>query len=487
MKDVFVASETTELEAETIMDESMKRAESLLNWIKEQQDGSYRIEEDRSDNKITLILHTDCADGYVTVNFLQFTIAEYRIVNKAEETVFYLHFELVDEEHARHLFKEMKEALLKQQDSGTINALLCCTCGLTTSYFTMKLNETAEASGTDIHFDAVPYEKLYEEGSTRDIVLIAPQIGYRLKDAAAIMKDIPVREIPVQIFSNYDALGMISFVKECVAEKKETKKAETADAIGSLQAGNGALLYVSIVDMEGRTQLAYRVCSDEKIVAESQIVKEKYVFSDIEDIIELVTRTNPDIHEICLVTPGSVSEGKLTYAKAGIISMPVADMLKEKYGVEVILMNVTDTIALGYSLRECGGEDIAFYFLPTGSYAGSFALVHDGKILGTAGYLGGDQLSAITSITTFPMNPFTLQNTPEGNIELAARYMTGLITYTGCRRIAFYAKMIPEADVLRRKICEFIREEYVPEIIKTESVRRYIYEGAAELLKHYSK
>ena len=46
--------------------------------------------------------------------------------------------------------------------------------------------------------------------------------------------------------------------------------------------------------------------------------------------------------------------------------------------------------------------------------------------------------------------------TPEGNIELAARYLTGLITYTGCDHVVFYAKRIPDVRQLLSGHCVFI-------------------------------
>ncbi len=465
------------------MDDSKTLAQSLTEWIKEQKDDRYTITEEPAEDRTTICLKTEYAAAYASVYFLQYTIAEYRINDAQDETVFYLHFELKDLDHARELFGEMKEALFKLKGASEIRALLCCSCGLTTSYFAMRLNEAAQSLGLRMNFQAVPFEKLYEAAADRDIIMLAPQIAYQLKDAQAILSDKIVTTVPVQVFSNYDVLGMINFVKEETEGMQKKKLMPQQHGVAGLDAGSGALLAVSVVDMEGRTQLAYRLYDGDKVSVENQIVKQKYVFSDIMDTIGVVKQTNPGITRICLVTPGSILDGKLTYEKAGIFALPVKEEIEKAAGCEVTLLNVADAVALGYAGAERESRRTAFYFLPSGSYAGSFALVENDRPLGNARYMGGEQLSGITSITTFPQNPYTLMNTPEGNVELAARYMTGLITYTGCDHIAFYAKMITDAEVLRKKIAGFIREEYIPEIVKVESIRSYLYEGVMIYLK----
>lgn len=460
------------------MDDKKKMADELLEWIAADKNENYEIIEHEQENQKILELKTEYASGWASVCFLEFTIVEYRIVDLTGETVFYLHFELNDVEHAKELFREMKEALLKVRGNETINALLCCTCGLTTSYFTMKLNESAEQMGLKMHFDAVPYEKLYEAAADKDIVLIAPQIGYQLKNAQQILGEDKVMMIPVQIFSNYDVLGMLELVRKKAGEKTEKKIDEEKSDISQLADASGSLLVVSIIDMERRTQVAYRLYDDDEVTLKNQIVKRRYRFSDIEDTITLITASNPGIDAICLVTPGSISNGKLTYEKAGIIDLPVKENLEKKYNCKVILMNIADAIALGYSHLEREDRNTAFYFLPTGSFAGNFGLAENKHISGTSHLLGGDQLSAISTITTFPQNPYTLMNTPEGNIDLAARFMTGMITYTGCECIAYYAKMIPDTEALKNAIAKFIRPEYLPELIKVDSIRDYLYDGA---------
>ncbi len=467
------------------MDDKRQMADILIAYCREHAPGGFVLNETKSDDAVSLEMKGERVTGLVTVYFLQFTVAEYRILDENSETVFYLHFELEDIDHAQELYHEMLESLRKFSTAKTTEALLCCSCGLTTSYFMMKLNDAAESMGVKIHFDAVPYERLYDTARDKDVILIAPQIGYQLKNAKTILADKIVTEIPVQIFSSYDVLGLLNMVRNLTEEKSGGE--EAAEAIGSirkLEEADGTLLVVSIIDLEQRTQLAYRLYDHGQITASSQIVKDSYRFSDVKDVISLVKTMKPQINAVCLVTPGSVSEGKLTYEKANIYNEDIKESLEKEYNTKVWLMNFADAIALGYAVTANKGEDTAFYFLPTGSFLGNIGMVVNNRLVHHAGgHMGGKQLDGITSITTFPQNPYTLAATPEGNVELAARYLTGLITYTGCDHVAFYAKRIPDPEELRKKISVFLEEEYIPELVKVDSIREYLYAGALKYME----
>ena len=461
-----------------------KLAGRLLDWIETNNKDDYSISRWEKENSVGLDMKAEFAEAQIDVVFMEAAVVEYRIVNDREENVFYLHFELNDLDHAKELFHEMRDCLDKQTSTSTKQILLCCSCGLTTSFFTMKLNEAAETLGVRMEFSAVPYEQLYEEAKTKDAVLLAPQIGYRLKTVQQVLSDKIVIQIPVRIFSTYDGAGMITMLNS-LFEEKEAGSAEKAESIESTHdRKDGSVLIVSVIRMETRSQIAYRIYEKGEIISESQITKDTYSFSDVQDIIGLAASLHPNLNTICLVTPGMINNGVLTYEEAGISGLNVRDILKQSYNMSVRLYNDADMIALGYSAVELEGGDTAFYFVPSGSSVGNIGLVVNGDTVRGKRHLGGRQMDAVTSLTTFPQNPYTLVKTPEGNVELAARYMTGLYSYTGIRTIAYYSKMIPDADALREKIAQFIPEAYMPEIVKTESIRNYLYAGVLKALKY---
>ncbi|MBR4164306.1 MAG: ROK family protein [Solobacterium sp.] len=459
------------------MENDRSIAQEFVEWIKKRNHDNYELEESTDDTDIVLKMETPYASGSVIVHFLEYTIAELSIVNKKEENVFYLHFELKNLDHAKDLFLEMEECLLKQWDVHTRKVLFCCTCGLTTSFFAMRMNEVSKMIGVDMEFTAVPYENLFENIQDKDAILLAPQMSYRLKNVQEIITDKIVMKIPTPIFSSYDAPGMILLLKEKFDEQDKEKRI-AAKQREKLLAGDGAVLVVSVIYMEGRNQIAYRLYNKDKIAIETQITKTTYRLSDIYDVIDTVKLLNPDLYRICIVTPGAIHEGKLTYENVGIQDEDIVAKIHEGFDGDVFLYNDTDMITLGYAMKNNITENCAFYFVPTGNYAGNIGIVVNGQLLHGTGHMGGRQLDAVTNITTFPQNPYALQRTPEGNVELAARYITGLFSYTGITHIAFYSKMIADANRLIEKVKEFLPEQYLPTIVKEYSVREYLYAGA---------
>ena len=461
------------------MDAEKKTDLELIEWIRSRNHSGYEIEETSEENRKVLTLHTSYATGTVRINYLDYVIAEYIIENQEGENVFYLHFELDDIEHAKDLFSEMEECLLKQKTRRKRNVLLCCTCGLTTSFFAMRLNEVAKLLNAEMEFTAVPYEKVFESAESQDAILVAPQIGYKWKSIQEIITDKIVMKIPAAVFSAYDAGAMVQMLVKAFEEAEVSKEEVSKDTEKEhLASDEGSVLILSVIYMEGRNQIAYRLYDHNELVRENQITKETYQLSDITDALRTVTRLNPELRQICIVTPGMIQNGKLTYENVGIADYDLVSKVKEFFEGEVFLYNDADMIALGYAHQHCPDGSCAFYFVPTGNYAGNIGISVNGNLIRGRGNMGGRQLEAVTDITTFPMNPFALQRTPEGNVELAARYLTGLFSYTGIDHIAFYSKMIPNADVLIEKMKTFIPEQYMPEIVRAESVRDYLYAGA---------
>ena len=466
------------------MEMTKEQALSLLQWIKEDAEKLFTVEEFSEGTTKGILLKSESTESYIRIYFLQFIIMEYRIGTGDEEPLFYLHFELNDEDHAKQLYEEMKECIIKHDNGSTTHVLLCCSCGLTTSFFAMKLNEAAKNLGMDMDFEAVPYEQMYEKSRDKDIVLLAPQIGYQLKNAQKILNDKIVITVPTAIFSGYKVFDLLTLVNETLKDNvKETNK-QTHSGVAKLNEAEGTVLVVTVINMEGRNQIAYRVYDNGKMTASNQVVKPTYQFSDVMDTIRVAVNMTSGIEEICLVTPGSISEGKLTYESANIFDLDAAGEIEKETGLKTHLLNDADMIALGYYMIEKPEKDIAFYFLPTGTCGGSVGIVANGSIIRSARHMGGRQLDAVTSITTFPKNPYTLTSTPEGCVQLASRYITGLISYTGIDHIAFYGKMIPDAQVLTEAVKDLIPDDYTPEIVKCESIREYLYKGALETLEN---
>ena len=446
-------------------------------WVKARPRKFYTESFEETNDGHIIRLETDYATATIAIHFLAFTIMEYRIDGKnGKDAAFYLHFEFRELKHAQELFIEMIESLQEMENKRHKKILLCCSCGLTTSYFMMKLNEVSELMDLDMEFSAMSVNEIYTNASDKDAILVAPQIGYETEKIAKVMEDKIVIRVPAQVFASYDAKKMIDILQKAFEEKEEKDKKKKEQSL--LDNNEGTDLIISIFDFENRTQIAYRVYSGTEMIADKQIIKKHYEFRDIEDIISTLLSIYEEIETIRIVAPGTIVNGHLTYAPSNINDLDVVGIIKEKFNRKAILIKATNAMVLGYKILENYNQNCAFYYAQSKSTAGTFGILANDRVLTGKNYIAGQNMDQMMRITTFDENPYVLAKTPEGSIKLASRYMTGLINFVGPERIVIYGSMIYDVNELRKEIARFVPEEFMPELVKVVSVRRYLFTGA---------
>ena len=177
-------------------------SEAFVKYIMSRKDPAYTIGKFRDDEGEHIGYSTSYAIGSVTMHEIgTMTVTELKIVRlKDDKTVFYLHFELKDLDHARDLFEEMIDTLKAMKKEDRITVLLCCTSGITTSYFNSRLKEAQSLLELNYNFKAVSYNRLYMDSYDADVILLAPQIGYLRDKVAEILDDKIVKTIPASVF-----------------------------------------------------------------------------------------------------------------------------------------------------------------------------------------------------------------------------------------------------------------------------------------------
>lgn len=463
------------------MEDSRELYKEFEEWVLSRPKSFYTITHGETEDGYYIQLETDYAQASITTHFLNFTITEFRIdLKDGDDSAFYLHFELKDLEHAKELFYEMIESLKDFKDHSHKKVLLCCSCGLTTSYFMMNLNEASELMGLDMEFNAMSVNEIYEHADEYDAILVAPQIGYEVDKIAKVLSDKIVIRVPAQVFATYDAHKMIEILLNEFENRKQKEEAEERELIAATEQ-KGSDLILSVVSFTNRVQISYRVYNHGERIVDNQIVKKHYKLADLEDIIGSVLLQYTDIDTIRIVTPGTIHEGRLTYAPDNMNDANIKETFEERFGVKVLLINNVNAMAWGYRFKEEYEGDFALYFVPTGATAGSFGIVNNNfLILGKHG-IAGERIEDLVHITTFGANPYFLAKTPEGNTQLASRYIVNLINFVGPQRVVVYGSLIYDIDELRKQVGEFVDEEFMPEFIKVDSVREYLFTGALNM------
>ena len=160
-------------------------------WICMQENPNYIIKEHKD------FIQIESSYGIAEVTFNLYCIIELKVVSKKKNEIdFYLHFQMNTLKHAVSLFNEMLESLLKLSDEAKTKVLLCCSGGLTTSYFAREINEANKLLKNAIEVSAVGYNQLYQIGKQFDIIFLAPQISYLHAQIQSILKEQVVLKIP---------------------------------------------------------------------------------------------------------------------------------------------------------------------------------------------------------------------------------------------------------------------------------------------------
>ncbi|MCR5794792.1 MAG: ROK family protein [Solobacterium sp.] len=444
-------------------------------WILTHHDLSYTVQElhDKADR---ILFVTDYAVAAVSFRKLKYEIVELSITEKKSEDIkFYLHFELNDLYHAQELFEEMLSSLYDLRTQIKIKVLLCCTSGLTTSYFAMRLNEVAGVLDLEYEFEAVSYDRLFERAYTSNIILLAPQVSYLYEKAAGILKGKRIIRIPPVIFAKYDAAGMIEIIRS------EPEKDIPAGEKQQLTVANHRkLLIISVISEFKRSRIIYRIYDDEKIIEEAVILKDYYRVRDLEDIVDVSLTGVPDLDMICVCTPGVIYDGHLTFKMYRIYDVDVAGLFSEKYHIPCIFENDANAMVQGYYLSQDKYKDISFYFHPHASRKGGVGNMIGGKLHKGRNNIAGE-MQYLADAFAYSKKPEDLVWTPEGAVELLSKYLTAIISCIDPEAIIIHCDMITDTEDLRNELKNTFQEQFIPDLIKVEDVTEYMFAGMIRL------
>ena len=79
--------------------------------------------------------------------------------------------------------------------------LLCCAAGMSTSLLVTKMQNEAKNTGMESKIWAIPVEELSNNLNGVDIVLLGPQIRYKLNDVKKVCNE---KSIPAEVINMVD-------------------------------------------------------------------------------------------------------------------------------------------------------------------------------------------------------------------------------------------------------------------------------------------
>ena len=401
-----------------------------------------------------------------------------------EQNLFFLHFELQDLARAQDLFKEMLEALDQQVTRTTTRVLLCCTSGMTTAMFAMRMNEAAKTLSLSFEFDALPFEQALADGEDYAAIMLAPQVSYRRREVAEAYPEKVVLEIPAKIFGAYDAGAAIRLLLSALETYARGARAEAPEVLERDISNEKKILVISSVHRFHSARVGYRVYDEGKQVLDGRVYKRKLDPHDIEDVAAAVRVAGIDMRTldaISIALPGIADNGKLiANADGESTDYDLKGRLEERFGVPVFVENNANAAAVGCYVAEDDYESIMLYTQRTGHPVPGQGTIVNGQLVRGRHGAAGEMGFIARYFSTWEARE-DLAWTSEGMTELVAQNLLCNICVTAPEAVFVAVQMVPNMDALRAKLAETVPENLIPELIHVDNYHERIMVGALAL------
>ncbi|MBR2214435.1 MAG: ROK family protein [Selenomonadaceae bacterium] len=408
------------------------------------------------------------AEGEINFYRLATVIVEMSVKSLIDgENKFYLHFELKDLAHAEELLAEMLDTLADIKEHHKLKILLCCTGGLTTGYFGDKLNEAARLLSLDFTFNAVPFPKLYTEGVSYDVILLAPQIAFQYQKVCAMLPDKFVRKIPPKIFAAYDVGAAVAFVQ---AELKKERVASTgyaeAQGVDHALKADAKILSIALMPFYGearRTRIAYRIYQRGKVIHEERVIKGRFnVVRDIEDILDTVSVRCMKYDAVGIALPGIVRDGRLDLHTFIDPEFNLHEHLEQKYRVPIIIENNANAAALGYWAQQTEAQNMIFMSQPRGYTVGGQGIILNGKLWRGCHNVAGETKFVCFKVLTKDEWERHTEPDSERIYDMLLFQITAGIAVMDPELICVRSEMATDMEKIAARLQEYIPTPYLP-------------------------
>lgn len=150
-------------------------------------------------------------------------IIEEQIYDEDENLLFYLHYKLISLAQGQKLFYDFYESLTKHTNTPPLKILLCCSGGLSSSFFANKLAELISLKHLNYEIIPIGFYQLNKSYQDCDAIYLAPQISYLEPQAMNIVKnEIPIRCITPSVYATYNYRELLDMITgENISKAKE--------------------------------------------------------------------------------------------------------------------------------------------------------------------------------------------------------------------------------------------------------------------------
>ena len=411
-------------------------------------------------------------------------IVEMRITRKADGApMFRVRFDLDDELRAKELFLEMAEVLDRTDIRGTTRVLLCCAAGITSTMYANRLTALAESLSLHYTFTAMPLDNAIARDGMYDVIMVAPQLGYRRKDAQKAYPHATVIEIPGEIFSRFDVKATLRLVLDAMGEGVEQTAPGTGAMVQRPIDDSKDVMVVSVINRADTTVIGYRIFADKGIALDGMVLKKHVDFRDIEDVLATVRLQGyrvEDLDAVGIAMPGIINRNSISLPSDDIRDYDLGRMLKKRYGVEVYMDNDANAAAMGCFVSQTDYDSVVFHIQRTGHLSCGEGVVADGHLVkGRLNFAG--ELTPLSNIVNYSGHPEDMVWTYEGMTEVVGGYLAASICTLSPDAIYVACPLVSDMKALRKQLEKVVPAAYVPDLHAVEDFRELMYLGELAL------
>lgn len=135
-------------------------------------------------------------------------------INEGDNLLFYLHYQFYNFHFSKDLFYRMINKLTEEVNQEEQKILLCCSGGMTTGFFAEKMNKYSVLNQLKYHFHATSAHDLDNVYNDYEVILLAPQLRYKVFEFTEKYKPSIVMSIDPVTFATYDCQALLKQIEE---------------------------------------------------------------------------------------------------------------------------------------------------------------------------------------------------------------------------------------------------------------------------------
>lgn len=453
-------------------------------WILSQRVGG--AEPQRLDDQHFVIR---AGDAVAEVNFYLgldgvSEIVELLIMTDPDESpAFFLHFVLDDLQRAEELFCEMAQAFEGESSKKASKILLCCTSGMTTSFFAAKMADVARGLALPYEFSALSFEGAMRAQDDYAAILLAPQVGHLRRDMAVAHPNAVVFEVPGATYGSYDAAGAIKLLMHALREVNVP-----GDDIDDLRAmrslsNDKRILVITLFFLNRDSRLGYRLYEHGEVTSYGVVRKARFDYRDVEDLIETVALSGVDLRDldaIGIAVPGVAYHG--TVSLPGIFEgeYDLAGHISERFGVQVHVDNNCNAATCGCYVLQKEHETLMFYRHEFGHPAGGLGTIIDGRLLKGWHNMAGEVRYFEHRFEYSPSYEDAVWRA-DGLFRIVQNVILSGVSIVSPEAVYVSADTVDDMEALRMALARELPEELIPELYYVGDYVERVYLGEMAL------